>query len=357
MVRHFIFFLPVHKILGVFVALCLIWDTGVFSSVFLPQTFETCGVFLADFQPSSNEQGDVVHEILQQLQLSQKISRSLIIKNELAKRDIHPDIFRSMKYDCFLYILVNFGKDLFSTLPSFEDPFQSALYRKALFLMFVNHNPTDMLTGNNWYLHVERQYRIFVDRVKMTPYYNQLREKPFAFYQRYFFCTFCYRGLLQLNPMYTKFLFLKLSNFQKFWSPIYAQHYYLGSNDSEVANEDCRRKNFTNLYRRKPKCYIPPILYQLIVSASGNNFTMTPYVTEYFDYTTIPQIFGKQHAGVFDEAYFQYSSPLLNYNEYPNIIYCLNLGRETRRIIHKSISGLLVELSGGGAFRDWCRKG
>jgi len=53
---------------------------------------ETCGIYLADFQPISNEKVDVTHETVEHLQLSQKISpSSLIIKNELAQSDIHPD--------------------------------------------------------------------------------------------------------------------------------------------------------------------------------------------------------------------------------------------------------------------------
>jgi len=109
-----------------------------------------------------------VHEIIEHLQLRQRASRSLIIKNELAKKDFHPGIFRSMKYECFLHVHINFGKDLFSTIPRFEDPLQSALYQKALFLVVVNNNSLGMVTHNSLYLHVERQYRIFVNRINMN---------------------------------------------------------------------------------------------------------------------------------------------------------------------------------------------
>jgi len=207
-----------YKQVGAFIAICSIWDFGTSSSEFLPQTFETCGIFLADFQPISNEQGDVIHEIIEQLQFGQKIWRSLIIiKNEEAQRDIHPDTFRSMKYNCFLHVHINFGKDLVSTIPWFENPFQSALYQKALFLLVVNSNPYDTISVMSWYSHVERQYRIFVIRVKVNLDYNQLaiREKPFVLHKRYFFCTFCERGFILLNDTYTNFLSVNLWTFEK----------------------------------------------------------------------------------------------------------------------------------------------
>jgi len=105
MIRRSTIFSLFYKKLRVFVVVCSLWDIGAFSSTFLPQTFETCGIFLAVFQPISNEQGDVTHEIIELIQLSQKKTRSLMINVDLTKREIHPDIFKSMKYDCFLHVV------------------------------------------------------------------------------------------------------------------------------------------------------------------------------------------------------------------------------------------------------------
>jgi len=318
-----------YKQLAAYIVICSIMDITACSHVFLSETFEACGIFLSDFQSTSHEQGDVIHEIIEHLQLSQKTSRSLMIKNELAKKDIHPGIFRSMKYECFLYVHINFGKDLFSTIPRFEDPLQSALYQKALFLIVVNNNPHGMINGESWYLHDERQYRLFVNRVNMNLGYNPFREKPFDFYERYFFCTFCDGGLVQLNPRYKRFLSLKLSSFEKIEESFNAVHYYQVRYESILENEKfCRQTNIIYLYRRKLECHSQVILVNMILSASGINITTKPYLANSYDFKKMPQIFPDSQYYEFEEP-FEYSSPVFKEYEYPSIIYCLNLGRVT----------------------------
>jgi len=152
------FFQPIRKILVVFSIL----NTNLFSSFVLSESFESCGIFLQNFEAYSNKQGDINHELIDYLHLEQNGLQSLIIKNELSKRDIHPTNFRSMKYDCYLYVHINFGKDLFTTLPSIDSPFRAALYKKALFLMIVEVNDKQMFTGESWYSQFDRQYIIFV---------------------------------------------------------------------------------------------------------------------------------------------------------------------------------------------------
>jgi len=72
------------------------------------------------------------------------------------------------------------------------------------------------------------------------------------------------------------------------------------------------------------------MLYQMIIFASGINFTMKPYVshTQYNNYTKKPQCFTYQRYHRFQQPY-NFSSPLLIYYEYPNIIYCFNLKKVT----------------------------
>jgi len=134
----------------VYIIIYSIWDSNASGYIFFSETFETCGIFLQDFQKSSYKQGDVIHEILEHLWMQQISLTSLIIISDLSKKEIHPDSFRSMKYDCFLYVHINYGKDLFSTIPSFENSLQRALYQKALFLLFVKRDPHVMLTSESW---------------------------------------------------------------------------------------------------------------------------------------------------------------------------------------------------------------
>jgi len=77
----------------------IFWNSNAGTISLIPETLETCGIFLQDSQPSSCNQRDVLHEIIEHLQLKQKRPQSLIIQNGLSQEEIQPDIFRSMKYD------------------------------------------------------------------------------------------------------------------------------------------------------------------------------------------------------------------------------------------------------------------
>jgi len=176
-----------------FVLINTIWNSKLDTISLIPETLETCGIFLHDFQPSSCNQKDVLHDIIEHLQLKQQRPQSLIIQNELSQEEIQLDIFSSMKYDCYFHVHLKFGKDLFSTIPSIKTPLESALYQKGLFLIYVQSNPYKMVTVAKWELQFERQHRIFVFRIYRTLHRknNQLRAKPFDLLIVYFFCTFC----------------------------------------------------------------------------------------------------------------------------------------------------------------------
>jgi len=95
-----------------------------------------------------------------------------MIKNERSQKDIQPKLFRSLKYDCYLYVNLNFGNDLFSTIPlpywtSFDNPAKIVLYKKGLFLIFVKGNPFEMFTYKSQKLQLDREHKIFVVRVKI----------------------------------------------------------------------------------------------------------------------------------------------------------------------------------------------
>jgi len=109
------FFSSLHKKLGTILLICSTLNIKSCCSIFLSETIETCGTFLQDFQTNSSKRGDVTEEIIKYLQLRQKTPVSLIIKNELSQRELLPALFRSMKYDCYLHVHINFGNDLFST--------------------------------------------------------------------------------------------------------------------------------------------------------------------------------------------------------------------------------------------------
>jgi len=166
----FTFALSLCTKLGLFVIICLTCNPNTYCTCtsFLSGTFETCGIYVQDFQLNSSQQGDAVHEIIEQIHLKPNIRPSLIIKNERSRREIHPYIFRSMKYECYLYVHVNFGNDLLSTIPSFENPLQSALYKAGTFLILVKSRPYEMVTRESQSSHCDLQYRIFVIKIEKT---------------------------------------------------------------------------------------------------------------------------------------------------------------------------------------------
>jgi len=304
----------------------------IFSScIFLSDKFELCGIFLLDFQPYSNQQGDVIHEIIKYLQLKQTRLQSLILQTQLSQTDIHPDVFRSMKYDCFLNVHINFGNDLFSTPNSFETPIQTALYKNALFLIFVKKNPHQMLTAKKAKYKILPlwQYRIFVFRIRNTVLdYNQFQEKSLVVYETFYLCPFCLPGLIRLNSTSNTDLSLKLSNFEKNWVPTLSQHFFQEHDKVYFANEVfCRSKNLMDMYNVNIKCQSTSVFIRLISFASGGNFTMKPYLNRYYDYLKLPQFFDTMHYT--DSGLIPYFSSALKQYDYRSIIYCFNLGRVT----------------------------
>jgi len=319
------------KELRVSFATLFMFNLSFCSCVFLSQTFEHCGIFLQDFQPYTREQGDFIHEALEHLQLNQTSPTSILIKTALSQREIQPNFFRSMKYDCFLYVHINFGNDLFSTIPSFESRLQSLLYQKALFLVFVNNNPNYMYTAENWYLQHDRQHRVFAFWIQNTVLNcHHLRPKPFVFLGTYFFCTFCKPALVRLNSMKTNnILSLKITSFEKNWEPSFAQHFHQMSTNAYLPPaEFCRQQGFMSMYKKEGECEPHFMLSQLIIFATGRNFTAKPYRSKSYDYSKIPQMLA--HVPYYEfEDIFDYSSPMFPKHEYPSIIYCFNLGNVT----------------------------
>jgi len=313
--------------LSVFLVVFSIWIQDSFAS--LPETFETCGIFLQDFQSNTSfDQGDLIYQIIDQLQQNHKMPQSLIIATKLFQKEIYPNIFRSMKYDCYLYAHINFGPDMFSTIPSFENQLQSALYKKATVLIFINSWPYDMLTTKSRLSHFDSQYRMFVVQIQMTLHnlHNQSRSKLLIFNEIYFFCCFCELLLIPLNVTSpNNYLSLKLTSFEKIWMPLFTHHYYqvLGKYDLET-QELCRQKSMIDFYRKNmQKCSTHNTLTGMIILASGVNFTIKLYISQYYDYSKKPQFFDNLGYSKFLSNYL---SPVLNIYKYPSIIYCLNLG-------------------------------
>jgi len=301
----------------------------IFSSIYVSESFETCGIFLTDFQPIPKGQSGIVHEIIEYFHLKQEVSTSFIIKNKLAQREILPDIFRSMKYDCFLHVHINFGKDLFSTIPPFETPQKCALYQKAMFLIVVRSEFRDIINYKTWFANFDREYRIFVSKIEMAPHYNQRREEQFVFYRTYFFCSFCKLCFIRVNTMNLNYLSMTLSSVEKYWDPIYAIHYYTANSKFQAKiDKFCRLKNAMYLYGVSHECASYVVLIQLIAYASGHNFTLKPHFSLYYDFDKIPQIFENDQYNGFEKS-SKYSSPMLKTYQYPSIIYCFNLGRQT----------------------------
>jgi len=317
---------------SLFIAICsLLFNLNACFNIFSSETtFETCGVFLQDFELYTTEQGDFIHEVLEHLRLNQIRSQSVIIKTKLSKREIHPSIFRSMKYDCYLNVHINFGKKLFSTIPSIKNPLKSA-YQKGLFIILVRNNARDMLNADkeSWEVQLARQYRIFVFRVQRSRRFNKHRVKlMFSLYKTYFFCAYCKRGLVRLNfTNTTNILFLKLLHFEKHWEPSLAKHYYQRSRSKD--EKLCSKLNVMSLYTMKNKgCQTTDMRIRMIVFASGMNITIKPYIYKHYDKSKPSQIYGhaQYHSG-FDR--YKYSDPIFRRYASLSIIYCFNAGRVT----------------------------
>jgi len=323
--------LPFCNNAGVFIVVYSLLSISACVSQFLLGSLETCGIFLHDFTPYTSEQGDVIHEIIKHLHLNQRRLQSVIVKNAVSQREVHTNIFKSMKYGCFLYAHINFGQDLFSTIPSFSDSLQRTLYKKALFLIFVKDNADKMLTSESSKLQRDRQYTIFVSRIYMIQNFNQLRTKILLFHKTYFFCPFCEHSLVQLDSTNTtNILSINLLSYKKSWATGLAQHYDKANNAEVLKSEEyCRQENaHIIMYEKNPRCQIDSIIIQMIVFASGSNVTVKQYVSKYPDDSKIPQIYTYcTYAGY--QAREKYSSLILREHECPSIIYCYNLGKVT----------------------------
>jgi len=290
------------------------------------ETFETCGIFFQDFQSNSSEQrGDSFHGIIEHLQLKTNNPQSLILKNAISRREIHPKIFRSMTYDCFLHVhYFNNGNDLFSTIPPFDNPSQKRLYQRRLYLIFVSTNPFKMFTKSSLSLQLDRQQRVFVVRIEETLCRKKRRTKPFVFSELYFFCQFCQSGLVRFNAMSMGMHFssLKLTSFEKNWVTDIANHCYQVYPLFKSYNEEfCRHMNLMYIYKKETQCMLHDFLAQLILSASGRNLTLKLKFGTQLDFSKKPQIF------IYD--YFSGAEDPYMYYEYPSVMHCFNLGKVT----------------------------
>jgi len=187
-----------------------------------------------NYYPYSFKHEDITHGILQHFFLQQKRPPSLIIKNELAQRYIYPNFFRSMKYECYLYVYIHFKNGLFATIPIYRSVEQLALLKKGWFLIFVKSNPHDMFTAEDRELELIRQNRIFVSRFRMTSKSNPEKSKLIVVYETYFFCLFCPSGLVRVNSTNRSISSLSLSSFEKIWAPELAKHHYQVYYESEA---------------------------------------------------------------------------------------------------------------------------
>jgi len=306
--------------IGAIIFICSVLNISTCYCIFLS---ESCGIFLQDFQLGSSEHGDVLQGIIETLQQKQTTRiQSLIIKNQLSQREIYPDIFRSMKVDCYLYVHINFGNDLFSTLPPFENHMQIIFYKKATFMIFVKSDPLKSLRPESRKLQLDRQYRIFVVRIKVNLHYTQQQKgKSLLAYQTYFFCSFCSLGLIRLDSL-NNILSLQLSSFKKSWMPDLSKHHYQVYQETHLKNQEfCRQQNLMYVYRVYGKCSHHQILSQLIVFASGGNFTLKIISGVRYNYLKIPQIFDNLR------SLNNYWSIVLKHYEYRSIIHCFNLRR------------------------------
>jgi len=225
---------------------------------------------------------------------------------------------------------------LFSTMHPLTNPLQNALYQKGIFLVIVKRNPYTMFTGKDWNWQLERQYRVFVVRIEVTPplanQTHRANNNPFKIIVAYFFCTFCKRGLVNLrNSTTTNILSLKLASLSGNWVPRFAQHNLFSDEEDEHANEEaCRKSDVMDLYNSKRviSCESNPMLARMIVAASGINSTLKLQQEYDKNFVKIPRI---SVYTTYDNEFelCKYSSPMLRRYEHPSIIYCFNLEKES----------------------------
>jgi len=68
--------------------------------------------------------------------------------------------------------------------------------------------------------------------------------------------------------------------------PIFADHYFQVPDNDDLAYEEfCRQKNLLYFYKKKLKCLPCITLGRLIVLASGSNFTLKLYVSQYYNHS------------------------------------------------------------------------
>jgi len=321
------FFSCVYKKVALLYILWSIWNLHSCCGTFQLETFETCGIFIRDFHRISNVQGDILHEIIDYLHLKQKTPQSLVIKTELCRRDIRPKFFTSMKYDCYLHVHINFVWKLFSTIPSLGDPARGIFYKKGSFLIIIKRNPFEMFSSEDRKLQLDRQYRIFAFRFKIT--HKDTRAIQLLFNEAYFFCPFCLSGFMRLKPTSSDILSLTFYNFKSLWVPELAEHYYRVYGTGSMKNQKfCQKQNAMYVYRKFLKCDYSAMLVRLITFASGCNFTLKLYASRSIDIIKIPTLLSVVKSSRLHLIY-KYSSPVLRANIHPSIIYCLSLGRVT----------------------------
>jgi len=194
-----------------------------------------------------------------------------MIKTDTSQSLIYPDVFRTMTYDWYLYVHINFGENLFSIVPSIESPLQSALCKKGMFLVVVKNDPDDMFESADWKLQLERQYQIFVVWMKMTQFVSNkltiIGKQLFSSYKTYFFCTFG-RGVVVWVVATTpkNILALKLLSLKKSWVSWFAVHDFTFNNEVELANEQsCKKLDVIQLYNKQfKKCQYYLMLARII---------------------------------------------------------------------------------------------
>jgi len=183
-----------------------------------------------------------------------------------------------------------------------------------------------MFTSEDRKLQLDRQYRVFVFRFKISIRYKD-RAMQLFFNEAYFFCPFCLSGFMRLKPTISDILSLTLSYFKTRWVPEFAEHYYQVYDKESMKNQKfCQKQTAMYVYRKFLKCDYSVMLARLITFASGSNFTLKLYASRSIDNSKIPTLLSVVKSSHF-HLHYKYLSPVLRYYTYPSIIYCFNLGR------------------------------
>jgi len=127
------------------VAKSLSWEIFDFSQI------QTCGILINDHDKWSHQQQDIHHSIIESaINSNKKYQQSVIIQTKPLLTEAHlPQIFKSMRYNCYVHFHINIeGRTLFSLISreNYISEHEIILRKEAIFFMVISQDPDSLYT-------------------------------------------------------------------------------------------------------------------------------------------------------------------------------------------------------------------